>query len=180
MHKRLWVAPVTSVSPSPPTCPLAPALQPWRLHEGSRPASASGPPPVLSPLSGQLCPQVAACLLPSSFRSVLTCFKCQFLGIDWKTAPPPPYFQPMLMLSRSVVSDSVTPWTVAHQTPLSSSVHGILQAGILEWLSCPPPGDLPDPGIKPESLVSCTGRQVLYHCVTWEALLYLFVAAQLT
>ena len=29
-----------------------------------------------------------------------------------------------------------------------SSVHGILQARILEWVAIPP-GDLPDPGIKP-------------------------------
>ena len=31
-------------------------------------------------------------------------------------------------------------------------------------LSCPPPGDLPDPGIKPSSLM-CPyfGSQVLYH-----------------
>ena len=28
------------------------------------------------------------------------------------------------------------------------SVHGILQARILEWVPCPSPGDLPDPGIK--------------------------------
>ena len=32
-----------------------------------------------------------------------------------------------------------------------SSVHGILQAGILEWVAMPPPGDLPNPGIKPRS-----------------------------
>ena len=33
------------------------------------------------------------------------------------------------------------------------------------------PGDLPDPRIKPTSLcVSCTDRQILYHCSTWEAL----------
>ena len=36
--------------------------------------------------------------------------------------------------------------------PPGSSVHGILQARILEWVAIPPPGDLPDPGIKPESL----------------------------
>ena len=29
-----------------------------------------------------------------------------------------------------------------------SSVHGILQARILEWVAFPPPGDLPNPGIK--------------------------------
>ena len=31
-----------------------------------------------------------------------------------------------------------------------SSVHGILQARILSGFSCPPPGDLPNPGIKPQ------------------------------
>ena len=34
-----------------------------------------------------------------------------------------------------------------------SSVHGILQARILEWVSIPSPGDLPDPGIEPGSPV---------------------------
>ena len=29
-----------------------------------------------------------------------------------------------------------------------SSVHGISQTGIMEWLPFPSPGDLPDPGIK--------------------------------
>ena len=36
------------------------------------------------------------------------------------------------VLSRSVVSDSVTSWTVVHQVPLSM---GILQARILEWVA---------------------------------------------
>ena len=40
----------------------------------------------------------------------------------------------MCVLSRSVVSDSVTPWTVAHQAPLSM---GILQAGMQEWVAVP-------------------------------------------
>jgi len=42
----------------------------------------------------------------------------------------------------------VTPWTIACQAPL---VHRILQARILEWVTMPSPGDLPDPGIKPGS-----------------------------
>ena len=29
-----------------------------------------------------------------------------------------------------------------------SPVHGICQARILDWLPCPPPGDLPNPGIE--------------------------------
>ena len=35
-----------------------------------------------------------------------------------------------------------------------SSVHRILQARILEWVAMPYPGDLPDPGIEPESPAS--------------------------
>ena len=37
-------------------------------------------------------------------------------------------------------------------SPPGSSVHGILQAGILEWVTMPfSGGNLPDPGIKPVS-----------------------------
>ena len=35
--------------------------------------------------------------------------------------------------------------------PPGSSVHGILQARILEWVACPPEGDLPYPEILLES-----------------------------
>ena len=51
-------------------------------------------------------------------------------------------------------------WTVA---PPGSSVHGILQSRMLEWVAFPSPGTLPDPGIEPLSLVPCTGGRVLYH-----------------
>ena len=49
------------------------------------------------------------------------------------------------------------------------SVHEIFQARILEWVPCPPPGDLLDSEIKPvsqKSNLSCFGRQVLYHRAT--------------
>ena len=36
----------------------------------------------------------------------------------------------------------------ADGSPSGSSVHGILQAGILEWLPLPTPGNLPNPGIN--------------------------------
>ena len=36
-------------------------------------------------------------------------------------------------------------------SPQDSSVHGIFQARVLEWVAFPPPGDLSDPGIDPES-----------------------------
>ena len=51
------------------------------------------------------------------------------------------------MLSRSVVFDSETPWTVACQASLSI---GFSRQEYCSGLPLPPPGDLPDPGIKPE------------------------------
>ena len=44
-----------------------------------------------------------------------------------------------------------TLWTVARRAPLSM---GILQARILEWVALLSPGDLPNPGIEPASLMS--------------------------
>ena len=42
-------------------------------------------------------------------------------------------------------------------SPSGSSVHGILQQVYCSGLPCPPPGDLPDPGIKPVSPGKNTG-----------------------
>ena len=42
-----------------------------------------------------------------------------------------------------------TLWNPKDCNPLGSSVHGILQAKYESGLPRPPPGDLPDPGIKP-------------------------------
>ena len=44
--------------------------------------------------------------------------------------------------------------------PPGSSVHGMLRQESWSGLSCPPLGDLPDPGIEP-GLLHC--RQILYH-----------------
>ena len=51
----------------------------------------------------------------------------------------------------SYVQLFATLWTVSRQAPPSM---GILQARKLEWVPCPPPSDLPDPGIEPESPAS--------------------------
>ena len=45
----------------------------------------------------------------------------------------------------------VAPWTVARQAPLSM---GFSRQESWSGLPCPPPGDFPDPQIKPESPVS--------------------------
>ena len=54
-----------------------------------------------------------------------------------------PGLQVLCLVAQSK-SDSVfaTPWIVACQAPLSM---GILQARILEWLPCPPPGESSPP-----------------------------------
>ena len=51
--------------------------------------------------------------------------------------------------SRSRVRLFATPWTAC--SPPGSSVHGILQARILEWVAISFSRDLPDPGIEPRS-----------------------------
>ena len=51
-------------------------------------------------------------------------------------------------VSRSVVSDSVTPGTAAHQAPLSM---GFPRQEYWRGLPFPSPGDLPDPGFEPGS-----------------------------
>ena len=50
--------------------------------------------------------------------------------------------------------------------PPGSSVHGILQARILEWLPCLSPWDIPNPGIKSASPVLPGGFFIT--STTWE------------
>ena len=58
---------------------------------------------------------------------------------------------------------------IDHSLP-GSSVHGILQERILEWVAMPSPGVLPDPGIEPASLTfpALAGRSFTTS-TTWEA-----------
>ena len=51
-----------------------------------------------------------------------------------------------------------------------SSVHGILQARILEWFAMPSSGDLPNPGTEPTFLTSPAFADVFFTTsTTWEA-----------
>jgi len=52
------------------------------------------------------------------------------------------------------------PWTVAHRP--YSSVHGILQARILEWVAVPSSRGSTQ-GLTPCVESTCIGRQILYH-----------------
>ena len=65
----------------------------------------------------------------------------------------------------------VTLWTVAYQVPLFM---GFSRQGYWSGLLSPPPGDIPDPGIKPASFMSpeMAGRFFTTN-TTWEAQLML-------
>ena len=58
------------------------------------------------------------------------------------------YFSESESVSRSVVSDSETPWTAAHQAPLSMEFS---RQEYWSGLPFPSPGDFPNTGIKPGS-----------------------------
>ena len=63
----------------------------------------------------------------------------------------------------------VTPWTVAHQAPLSM---GFSRQEYWSGLPFPSPGDLPDPGIEPVSLMSIALVGGFFTTnTTWEALI---------
>ena len=75
---------------------------------------------------------------------------------------------PLLEFSCWVVSGSfTTPWTVARQAPLFT---GFSRQEYWSGFPCPPPGDLPNPGIEPTSLVSpALAGRYFTSGVTWEA-----------
>ena len=61
------------------------------------------------------------------------------------TSSPPNSVCVCVLVAQSC-STLATPWTVAHQSPLSMEFS---RQEYWSGLPCPPPGDLPDPGIKP-------------------------------
>ena len=64
----------------------------------------------------------------------------------------------------SVMADSATPWTVARQAPL------LMEFSRQEYWSrllFPSWGDMTDPGIRPISCISYSGKSVLYQLSHW-------------
>ena len=57
----------------------------------------------------------------------------------------------------SCVQLFVTPWTVAHQAPLSMEFS---RQEYWSGLPLPSPGELPEPGIEPSSLVSPMSKYI--------------------
>ena len=58
-------------------------------------------------------------------------------------------------------------------SPPGYCIHRILEPRILEWVIGPSPGDRPDPGIEPLSLMYPElARGFFTTCATWEILTY--------
>ena len=86
---------------------------------------------------------------PRSWPQWITCTSSHHLSVKWTL---PVFLLRACVLSRfSRVQLFETPWTVTHQVPLSM---GFSRQEYWSGLPCPPPGDLPDPGIEPVSLTS--------------------------
>ena len=70
-----------------------------------------------------------------------------------------------LLFSDRLVSYSFEiPWIVAHQTPLSM---GFSRCEYWSGLPCLPPGDLPNPGIKPRSSAIQVDSLLSEPPITW-------------
>ena len=143
-------------------------------------------PPRLSPLSG-----LSASFVPSGLQLSL-CF-CTTRVVCAKPMTPPPLALAMAWGSPDLgslfsggvraaprpqdsgacmhaqllsLSDSLDPMNCS---PRNSSVLGILQARIPEWIAMPSSRESSRPrGRTQVSCVSCTGGWILYHCATWE------------
>ena len=73
----------------------------------------------------------------------------------------------------SCVQLFATPWAVDCQAPLSM---GFSRHKYQSGWPCPPPGDLPDPGIEPSSLMSSALAGGFFTTsTTWEAYIYIYM-----
>ena len=74
----------------------------------------------------------------------------------------------VLLFSHSVVSNSLRP---PRLSPPGSSVHGVFQARLLQWVAISYSRGSSSPRDQTRvSCVFCICRCILYHCATWEAL----------
>ena len=74
------------------------------------------------------------------------------------------------LCARSVAKSCLTLCDPVDCSPPGSSVHGIFQARILEWIAIAFSRGSSQPRDRTQvSCVSCTDRRILYHWATWEA-----------
>ena len=70
----------------------------------------------------------------------------------------------------SVTQSCLTLCDILDCSPQGASFLGVLQARMLEWVVISSSRESSRPRDRTHiSCISCTGRQILYHCATWEA-----------
>ena len=163
---------VPSEGESPwPSCSVATSGR-WAGGEQARDTPAlwifwfySLPHPVLYSTSVLFCVDITVFWKGRSYRNFLALGDRKQIVCFFKTTNQP---AKLLLCLCSVMSDSfVTP---VDSSPPGFSVHGILQARILEWVAIPFSRGSSRP--RDQTHVSCIsyiGMQILYHYATWEA-----------
>ena len=89
--------------------------------------------------------------------------------MDWKMRIDTCTLHACVLSNFSPVQLSAMLWTVAHQSPLPM---GLSRQEYWSRLPCPPPGNLPDPGIELTSLTSPAFAGVFQVEHTWKAQLH--------
>ena len=114
--------------------------------------------PLLSPFGPSCDPTSCLWRAPCMLQGVGSKTQPHFSGKIWLLSPPTSSWFSKDVCAHacagSIVSVSVTPWTVAHQAPLSM---GFSRQVYRSGLPFPSPGNLPDPGIEPVSPVLAGG-----------------------
>ena len=90
------------------------------------------------------------------------------VGNNWVPSPKHSEWMVVELSCLSYVQLFATPWTVAHQAPLSM---GFSRQEYWSGLPFPSPEDIPDPGIKPVSLISPVSAEGSFTTsTTWKLL----------
>ena len=99
----------------------------------------------------------------STFPGILQARTLEWVAISFSNA----WKWKVKVKSLSRVRLFATPWTAAHQAPLSMRLS---RQEYWSGLPCPPLGNLPSPGIQPMSLMSpALARGFITTSTTWEA-----------
>ena len=113
-----------------------------------------------------------------------TCFPCHqrsVVGKDYSVRHEKPVVQQAYDFKQATSFHWASVWHMRAQSHLTlcdpvdcslpgSSVHGVFQARILEWVAIPfSRGSARSRNQTRVSCISCIGRQILYHCIIWEA-----------
>ena len=127
-----------------------------------------------------LCPELTVMLMlnSSSLRAgtgIISFYKHCFLTLfNWRAKAyiDTKYFSYSMCVHAKSLLSSLTLWDAMDCSPPGSSVHGISHGQeYRSGLPCPPPGDLPDSGIRLESLTSpALAGRFLTTSGTWEGL----------